>query len=117
MNLYKELEVYKRSYRLSISLFNYARTLPEEEKYGLSSQIKRASLSIPLNIAEGYGKDDSKPELKRYLKMAKGSCAELEVLTDICKDVGFMQNEAHEKYVSEIEQISKMLYGLIQSVK
>ena len=116
MNLFKELTVYQKAYRLSISIYNYVKILPEDERYGLSAQLKRAVTSIPLNIAEGYGKDDSKAELKRYLKMAKGSCAELEVLMDICKDVGYMDNVSHEKYVDEIQQISKMLYQLLRSI-
>ena len=116
MDTYKELKVYQRSYKLSISIYKYAATMPENERYGLMSQIKRAATSIPLNIAEGYGKDDSKAELKRFLKMAKGSCAELEVLMDICKDVGYMEQSVHVKYVDEITQISKMLYQLVKSI-
>ena len=78
--MYKDLKVYERSYRLAVSIYRYAKTMPEEERYGLTSQLKRAATSIPLNIAEGYGKGDSKLEVKRYLKMAKGSCNEMEVL-------------------------------------
>ncbi|OPZ47351.1 MAG: hypothetical protein BWY95_01525 [Bacteroidetes bacterium ADurb.BinA104] len=117
MNLYKELEVYKRAYRLSVSVYKFASTLPKEEIYGLASQLKRAVTSIPLNIAEGYGKDDSKAELRRYLKMAQGSCAELEVLTDICMDVGYMERSIHDRYEAELVAISKMLYQLIKSIK
>ena len=83
--MYRDLKVYQRSYKMAISIYKFAETMPSEEKYGLTSQIKRAATSIPLNIAEGYGKDDSKPERKRYLKMAKGSCSEMEVLLDLCK--------------------------------
>ena len=116
MDLYKELVVYQKAYRLSISIYKYAGTMPSEERYGLASQLRRCATSIPLNISEGYGKDDSKAELKRYLKMAKGSCAELEVLMDICKDVGYMEEDAHQKYVDELNQISKMLYKLVSSI-
>ena len=116
MDTYKDLKVYQRSYRLSISIYKYAKIMPEDERYGLMSQIKRAATSVPLNIAEGYGKDDSKTELKRYLKMAKGSCAEMEVLMDMCKDVGYMDSVTHDRYVEEVTQISKMLCGLVKSL-
>ena len=95
--MYKDLKVYERSYKLAMSIYRFSATMPEDERYGLTSQMKRAATSIPLNIAEGYGKGDTKPEQKRYLKMAKGSCSELEVLIDMCKDLGFMPKEAHAK--------------------
>ena len=116
MNLYKELVVYQRAYRFAISIYKYAKTMPQEERYGLVGQLQRCATSIPLNIAEGYGKDDSKSEIKRYLKMAKGSCAEMDVLLDICKDVGYMEQEDHAKYADEISQISRMLYQLVKSL-
>ena len=116
MNLYKKLDVYARAYRLAIDLYKYANTLPKEERYGLASQIKSAAVSIPLNIAEGYGKDDTANEMKRFLKMAKGSARELEVLVDMCKDLDFMQAEAHSQYTNELQIISKMLYKLTNSI-
>ena len=90
--------------------------MPNDERYGLTSQIKRAATSIPLNIAEGYGKNDTKSEVKRYLKMAKGSCNELEVLMDMCKDLKFMDESAHKKYIAELSEIGAMLYGLSKSL-
>ena len=114
--MYKDLKVYGRSYKLAVSLYKFSGTMPKEETYGLTSQIKRAATSIPLNIAEGYGKGDTKAELKRYLKMAKGSCNEMEVLLDLCKDLGFMQEYAHAKYVQEVQEIGAMLYGLMGSL-
>ena len=115
MSEYRKLGVFVKSYELSISLYRYTKHLPKEERYGLVSQIRRASTSIPLNIAEGYGKDDTKRETVRYLRMAKGSCAELSVLLDMCNDLNLMEDVAHCKYMKCIEEISKMLYGLIKS--
>ena len=114
--MYKDLKVYQRSYKLAISLYKFAITMPKDERYGLTSQIKRAATSIPLNIAEGYGKHDTKPEIKRFLKMAKGSCNELEILMDMCKDLDFMNEEVHRRYVDEIHEIGAMLYGLLKSL-
>ena len=114
--MYKELKVYKRSYKLAISIYRYTSTMPDDERYGLTSQIKRAVTSIPLNIAEGYGKGDTKSEQKRYLRMAKGSCSELEVLVEMCKDLGFMTREAHDRYAGEVQEIGAMLHGLLKSI-
>ena len=90
--------------------------MPKDERYGLTSQFKRAATSIPLNIAEGYGKHDTKPEIKRYLKMAKGSCNELDVLIDMCKDLKFMEGSVHEKYINEVQEIGAMIYGLLKTL-
>ena len=110
---YKDLEVYKRSYRMCIKMYEAANQLPEDERYGLISQIKRASTSIPLNIAEGYGKKQKIAEFKRFLLMSLGSCNEMAVLLDMCKDLGFMKALDHEMYEKEYEEIGKMLNKLI----
>ena len=70
---YKELKVYKRSYKAAKAIYEMTRKYPEEEKYGITNQLRRASLSIPLNIAEGYAKRESQEEFKRFLMMALGS--------------------------------------------
>ena len=111
---YKDLEVYKRSYEMCILMYKYTRELPTEERYGLTSQIKRASMSIPLNIAEGYGKKSSVNEFKRFLLMALGSCNEMNVLLDLCKDLGYLSQEKHKSYENEYQSIGKMLNVLIQ---
>jgi len=115
--MYKDLKVYQRSYKLALSLYRYTNTLPAEERYGLISQIRRASMSIPLNLAEGYGKHDSKFETNRYIRISKGSCNELEVLLDFCKDFGFMNEKSYYKYQNEISEIGKMLHGLGKSLR
>ena len=112
---YKGLNVYKKSYELAMSMYKFVLRMPEEEKYGLSSQIRRAATSIPLNIAEGYGKKESQAEFSRYLMIAKGSSAEMQVLLDICMDLGYMEEKHHKVYSSKYEEISKMLSGLIKA--
>ena len=114
---YKDFEVYKRSYDMCIKMYRYAKTLPEDERYGLTSQIKRASTSIPLNIAEGYGKKSSAAEFKRFLIMALGSCNEMAVLLDICKDLEYMEENRYLEFIGEYEVIGKMLNNLIAKWK
>jgi four helix bundle protein len=87
---------------------------PSCEQYGLSSQIRRAATSIPLNIAEGYGKRDSQAELKRYLRMSLGSANEVLVLLEFSKDMEYITEEMHEKAYTEYEEICKMLNTFIK---
>ena len=114
---YKDFEVYKRSYRVCISLYKLMTYLPEDERYVIVSQIKRASMSIPLNIAEGYGKRSSEAEFKRFLSMALGSGNEMLVLLDMCKDLSYIDLDKYRYYSAEYESICKMLSGLITKWK
>ena len=94
---YKGLKVYQRSYRAAKAVYEMTEGFPAEERYGITNQLRRASLSIPLNIAEGYAKRESQEEFKRYLKIAIGSSNEMPVLTDFSKDVGHISEETHRK--------------------
>ena len=109
---FKDIKVYQRSYTVMIELYKKVQGFPKEELYGLTSQIKRASTSIPLNIAEGYGKRENANEFKRFLLMAIGSCDEMKVLLDISKDLGFIDSEFHRIKEQEYDEIGKMLRGL-----
>ena len=84
---YKDLKVYERSYKAALAIYRMTEKFPKEERYGLISQIQRAAVSIPLNIAEGYAKD---------LKM--------------------LTVEAYEKARAEYQEIGKMLNGLIKTI-
>ena len=117
MQSYKGLEVYKKSYGLAIKLYELTRCFPKEERIGLVSQIRRAATSIPLNIAEGYGKVEIGKELLRYLSMARGSSAELEVLLNFSKDLGYISQDEYSKLIAIQEEVGKMLTGLIKSIK
>ena len=111
---FRDLMVYQRSYDVMIGLYKKTREFPKDELYGLTSQIKRASTSIPLNIAEGYGKRENTAEFKRFLLMAIGSCDEMKVLLDICKDLDLIDDQYHENLEHEYDEIGKMLRGLHQ---
>ena len=89
---------------------------PKEEMYGMTSQIRRAATSIPLNIAEGYAKRESQMEFKRYLMMALGSSDEMQVLLDFAKDLGYTEPETYEKAKATYKEISRMLNKMVKSV-
>lgn len=118
MQSYKGLKVYEKSYKAAKAIYKkIAYKFPKEERYGLKSQIQRAATSIPLNIAEGYGKGDSKKELLRYMYMARGSVNEVLVLLDFAKDFGYITEEEREKAKETYEEIGRMLTGFIKKTK
>ena len=116
MASYRDLKVYEKAYALVLEIYRATNGMPKEEQYGLKSQIRRASVSIPLNIAEGYGKMAGKRETARYLMMARGSCCEMEVLVSLLHDLGYWQREAYEKFTEGYGEVGKMLAGLIKTV-
>ena len=106
---YRDLQVYTRSYKAAVEMYRIARAFPKDELFGLISQIKRASTSIPLNIAEGFAKRESASEFKRFLLMAMGSCDEMRVLLELSKDLEFIDKTTQEKFDKEYDEIGKML--------
>ena len=117
MKSYKDLLVYQRSYEQALLMYEFTKSFPREEQYGLASQIRRAAASIPLNIAEGYGKVEQGKELVRFLSMAKGSSAELEVLLSFSRDLGYISEDVYREAAATQEEVGKMLTGLIKSIQ
>ena len=112
---YEDLEVYQRAYASSLLLHQVSLTFPNLEQHELARQIRRATKSIPLNIAEGYGKKASLAEFKRYLTMALGSNDEVIVQLRYCKDLDYITAEQHASYHTEHVKIGKMLRAMIQT--
>ena len=109
---YKDLEVYQEGYRLSIEVYKLTAHI-SPEAYELVKQIKRACISIPLNIAEGYGKRESKAEFKRFLRMALGSVNEIEVLVEMLKDLQFIDKQDHHKFAEAYMVLGKRINVLL----
>ncbi len=114
---YRKLAVYEKSYRAALSIYKMSEEFPRMETRALGDQIRRAAVSIPMNIAEGYGKQESKAEFGRYIRMAMGSANEVRVLLDFAKDLKYISEERYEKGIAEYESIGKMLHGLLKAVK
>jgi len=109
------LKVWQKSIDLIEFVYRSVRDFPREEIYGLTSQIKRSAISIPLNIAEGCGRESTK-EKKRFFVMARGSLVELETQSIIAVRLGFMNPETHDRFLDRLNEISAMLSGLISAV-
>ena len=113
MNDHKDLDVWKQSMLLAEDIYALTKEFPSEERFGLSSQIKRAVVSIPSNIAEGAGRKGDK-EFIQFLYIAMGSLSELETQLILSDRLQFVNSI--EIYLNQIEKIKKMLFGLIRYV-
>jgi four helix bundle protein len=115
---FKELEVYKKAYDVSIDIHKISLSFPKTEQYGLTSQIQRASKSICANIAEGFVKQrGSKAEFKRFLLIALGSASEMLVWIDYCYDMQYISTEKHQRWTEEYDSINKMLNSFYSKVE
>jgi len=113
---YKELKVWQKAYNLCIEIYKITKTFPKEELYGLTSQIRRAAVSVPSNIAEGYGRKTT-PEYLRSLYIAYGSSCELETQILLSGDLGLMKVEALNKLQADLGEVERMLKALIKAVE
>ena len=114
---FEDLEAFKRAYRLSLDLHAESLKWPQIEQYALGDQVRRASKSIPANIAEGFGKQAvSTKEFKRYLMMAVGSADEMRVWSRYCLDLGYVDEAKWRHWSDEYKEIARMLQGLIKSL-
>ena len=112
---YKDLDVYRDSYASALEVHRLTRSFPGSERFELGSQLRRAAMSIPLNIAEGYGRKRSSAEFKRFLGVSAGSCNEVQVILDFVYDLDYIPKEAHEELVERYASIGRRLYALIES--
>lgn len=118
MKNFYDLEVYKRSYKAALNIHKINKNFPRDEQFGLTSQIRRASRSIPANIAEGFAKRHaSVPEFKRFLNISIGSINEIHVWLDFCADLGYCEKADIEALKREYEELGKMLFSLCQNWK
>jgi four helix bundle protein len=113
---YKELDVWKRSVALTTNLYTLTRKFPDTERYGLISQIRRATTSIAANIAEGWGRG-STGEYVQFLTVARGSLMELETHLIVGGNLHFLTPDELGVASKEIGEIGKMLNGLIGALK
>ena len=114
---YNKLQVYEKSYKAALGVYRMTQGFPKEEIYGITSQMRRAAVSISLNIAEGYAKRASQEEFKRFLGMSLGSSDEVQVLLEFAKDLQYIKEEQYIKAKATYQEISKMLTGMISKIK
>lgn len=116
MNNYKELEVWKLAINLAKDIFLVVKNFPKEEKYGTIDQIKRSTISISSNIAEGSGRFSQK-EFGYFLSVAYGSSCELDSLLTVCKEIGYINSEESNELANKVVRIQKMIRSLHSTIR
>ena len=111
MRTHENLEVWKKAIDFVVLVYRTTESFPTEEKYGLISQLRRASVSIPANIAEGAGRNSNK-EYIHFLSAAQGSASEVSTENLIAFRLGFLTEEVYLDLLSKVDEIGRMLTGL-----
>ncbi len=116
MRNYKDLRVWHEAHRLTLNVYRATDEFPKEGRFGLTSQLRRASASIPANLAEGSGRR-SDGEMARYVQIAMGSGAELSYHLLLSRDLGFLKNEEYADLSSAVDRVMKMLSALAGKIR
>jgi len=113
---FRELVIWQRGHALALAVYRATKSLPKEELFGLTTQLRRAAASIPANIAEGCGRDGD-AELKRFLNIALGSACELDYHVLLATELGYFERADSSKLASEVMELRRMLGSFIQKLK
>jgi len=113
---YKNYKVWKSSHKLVLNIYSMTKTYPKSEQFGLVSQMNRAAVSVPTNIAEGCGRETQK-ELIRFLYISSESAHVLDYLLLVYKELGFIKDGKANELIKEIDEIKKMLAALIGTIQ
>lgn len=116
MQDFKKLSVWQKAHLLTIGIYKTTKTFPKDEAYGLTSQIRRASISIPSNIAEGCGRE-APVEFNRFCQIALGSVFELEYQLLLARDLNYLESKDYENINNQITEVRKMLITFMQRLK
>ena len=109
---FRDLRVWQKAHEFVLAVYRYSESFPEREKYGLAHQLRRAAVSIPANIAEGFSKR-SAAEKARFLNMAEGSAEECRYYLILSQDLGYGQNQS---LTSTLEETSKLLNAYVRTI-
>ena len=116
MKSYRELNAWQKSYALALAVYQASRVFPSAEVFGLTSQLRRASVSIPANIAEGYCRH-SRGDYLRFLSIAQGSAGELDTLLSLAHDLSYLDDATLGQLAGLLTEVSKLLAGLTRSLR
>jgi four helix bundle protein len=116
MHNFRELKIWQRSMDLAEIVYKLTDGFPREERYGMSSQLQRCSVSIPSNIAEGAGRATNK-QFKHFLEMSMGSCNEMQTQLELSCRFTYIEKEVHDNVTGGALQIYKMILSFYNSLK
>ena len=115
MKDFRDLRVWEKAHRLTLTIYKSTVAFPRHELYGLTSQIRRCSASIGANIAEGCGKRGNN-EFQRYLQIASGSASELDYHLLLARDLGFLPEAEYQRIMKDLLELRRMLTSLLTKV-
>ncbi len=115
MRNFQDLVIWQRGHQITLKIYSITRNYPKEEAFGLTSQMRRSSSSIPTNIAEGCGRN-SNPELQRFLVYSSGSSSELEYQLILSRDLGYISEDIYMELSQMVIEVRKMIYSFILSL-
>jgi four helix bundle protein len=113
---FKELKVWQKAHKCVLEIYRNTRNFPAEERFGLTSQLRRAAASVPSNIAEGCGREGDR-ELARFLSIAAGSASEVEYQLLLTHDLNFLDHEPYRQLDTQINEIKRMLNPFIRKLR
>jgi four helix bundle protein len=113
---FRHIKAWQKGHELVLQAYRCTASFPDSERYGLTSQIRRAAVSVPANIAEGCGRN-SEPDFARFLHIAMGSASELEYLFLVSRDLGFVPADTHNDLERRVVEVKRMLTGFTQKLK
>lgn len=116
MKNFRELKVWEKGHELTLAVYGATARFPGEERYGLTSQIRRSSVSVPANIAEGCGRG-SDADLARFLQIAAGSASELEYHLLLANELDMLNSADHKRLTKEVTEVKRMLTSFIKKLK
>jgi four helix bundle protein len=116
MQHYSKLQVWQRSHKLVLELYRMTQDFPQEERYGLTAQLRRAALSVPTNIAEG-SKRAAPRDYAHFINIAEGSLSETEYLLIVSRDLGYVAGETASRCLAEASELLRMLHALRKKVQ
>ncbi|MBK8615644.1 MAG: four helix bundle protein [Anaerolineales bacterium] len=116
MKDFRKLKVWEKAHQLALNVYKVTGAFPKEELYGLTSQIRRSSMSTPTNIAEGCGRNTD-ADFARFLQIAMGSASETEYQLILAYDLEFISEESYEKLHSDAEEVKRMLASLLKTIR
>ena len=116
MGNFRDLKVWEKAHALTLGVYRATASFPRNEVYGLTSQLRRSSASIPTNIAEGSGRD-SDSELVRFLHIAMGSATELDYQLLLAHDLALLDTAQYDRLAGSITEVQRMLASLIQKLE
>jgi len=113
---FRQLRVWEKAHQLALAIYKISSWFPKEELYGLTSQIRRASMSVPTNIAEGCGRGTD-AEFAHFLQIAMGSACETEYEWLLCLELGFVLPDEYKNMQEVLEEVKRMLATLLKTVR